>query len=83
MGEITEPCGTPAFVKKDSDNIPSTTTLILRFVSKFSIHVCDVGVKPKAGSLARRFLCQAWLKAFEISRATARGSFRVSCSRCE
>ena len=23
-GEITEPCGTPAFVEKDSDDIPST-----------------------------------------------------------
>ena len=23
MGEITEPCGTPAFVEKDSDDVPS------------------------------------------------------------
>ena len=35
MGEITEPCGTPAFVEKDSDDIPSATTLILRFVRGF------------------------------------------------
>ena len=38
-GEITEPCGTPAFVEKDLDDIPSTTTLILRFVRKLSIRL--------------------------------------------
>ena len=38
VGEITEPCGTPAFVENDSDDIPSTTTLILWLVRKLSIH---------------------------------------------
>ena len=78
MGEITEPWGTPAFVEKDSDDIPSTTTLKLRLARKLSIHLLSVGVKPKAGCLARRFLCQTWPKAFEISRATARVSFPAS-----
>ena len=40
--EITEPCGTPAFVEKDSDDIPSTTTLIRRLVRELSISICEV-----------------------------------------
>ena len=53
--EITELCGTPAFVKKDSGDIPSTTTLILRVVRKLSIHLRSVGRKPKVGILTGRF----------------------------
>ena len=85
MGAITEPWGTPAFVAKDSDDIPSTTTLVLRFTRKLSNHLRSVGVNPKAGSLARRFLCQTWSKAFETTR-TMRGSLSRSlefCSRHE
>ena len=39
VGEITEPWGTPAFVGKDSHDIPFATTLILLFVRKRSIHL--------------------------------------------
>ena len=61
---------------------PFSTTLILRFVRKLSIYLWS----QRLCSLARRFLCQTWSKAFEISRATARVSFTASiefCSRCE
>ena len=84
MGKITEPWETPVFVEKDSDDVPSTTTLILLLERKLSNHLPSVGKKPRAGRLARRFLCQTCSKAFEISSATARVSWSLEfCSRYE
>ena len=41
MEDISEPWGIPAFVEKDSDDVPSTTTLILRSEGSF-LTICEV-----------------------------------------
>ena len=54
------------------DDVPPSTTLILRFLIKLSSQLPSVVVKPMAGSVAKRLLCQTWSKVFEIPRATTR-----------
>ena len=71
---MTEPWGTPALVLKDEDDTPSTSTLIERFERNLLSHL----VRPNASDLARRFLCQTWSKAFEMSKPITKVSLPVS-----
>ena len=63
---------------KEEDDIPSMTTLILLSERKLSKNLQSFGVRPTEISLARRFLGHTILKAFEMSKATARVSFPAS-----
>ena len=75
---MTEPWGTPALVLKDEDDTPSTSTLIEQFERKLLSHLQRYGGRPNAGNLARRFLCQTWSKAFEMSKPITKVSLPIS-----
>ena len=67
-----EICLIMSFIYIRKSVFSSTTILIIRFRI-----ICKGWCEPNGGSLARRFWCQTWSNAFEVSRATARVSISV------
>jgi hypothetical protein len=70
VGEMTEPCGTPALIEEGVEMAPSTQADMNRLDKKLDNHEINKGWMPKEGNLARRHLCQTLSKALLMSKAT-------------
>ena len=77
-GPRTEPCGTPALMRRMDEEWPSCTTEIWRSLRKLESKFSNSPEMPYDFNLWMSPLCQTLSKTFEMSRATSRASPRWS-----